>query len=491
MMISDFFTKKGLRRAVTSQARGLARLQEYNIGSANCTLLTTSRGDELNEDMGRVEFFHSRGALLVADQCVFLSTPDGHKAEDRDHFQGHGETLRLWFLYKRIPRVVDVVVEERVTLKTADIPKLSPSSGVGFRVRLITDVIKQDNRNSLRFSHRPGGGALPVYPQILFDVFAMRTNVQLPAEGAIPPWIEDLSVHPFATPERSRNTFSPEALVGRFKDAMRGNPAEDRKVHISKPFLDERLQRGLLLELGYSDVLGLGNEEEGRTLHIKKPSLSWTKDRRDPHHLTLGDLLILHYGSRAPLSGAYDYFQIVTEITKDGLENITIRPVATEAIEGGMRLGLIDFSMNGFRFEATPEFIKYAAPEAANHTVREQFELLQRHLLLFAFYPRLRFSREIETHRPALPKRISVLGQIVRSDIEWEDEEQERGRYKTFGIKLMYDPVEYALDEFRHSRWEMIRPFKENRHFKEVHRALNGLIAFLESQAKEDEESHG
>ena len=490
MMISDFFVKKAQRRTVTPQARGLERLKDYNVSSANCTLLTTASGQELNEDIGRVEFFQSRSRLLVADESVFLSLPDGHKAEDRDHFQGQGESLRLWFLHERIPRVVDVVVEERVHLKGTDVPRLIPQSGVGFRVRLSTDVDKQDNRDSLRFSHRPGAGAMPVYPQILFDVFAMQTNIRLPREGAIPPWIEDLSVHPVSEPRPGvlEAGFSAEALVARFKDAMRGNPVEDRQVHISKPYLDERMQKGLLLELGYSGVLGLASEEEGPTLHIKKPALSWTKNRRDPHHLKLGDILILHYGSRSPFSGAYDYFQMITEITKDGLENMTIRPAATESVEGGMRVGLIDFSMNGFRFAATPEFIKYVAPESAYQSIHEQFELLQQHLLLFAFYPKLRFSPEVESHRPALPKRISVLGQIVRSDIDWEDEEQERGRFRTFGIKMMYDPVEYVVDEFRHSRWEMIRPFKENRYFKEVHKALNGLIAALESQAKEEED---
>lgn len=203
-------------------------------------------------------------------------------------------------------------------------------------------------------------------------------------------------------------------LVARFKDAMRLNPTEDRKVYVSKPYLDEKLQKGLLLDLGYSDVLGLSSEEEGRTLHIKKPTLAWTKDRRDPHHLGLGGILILHYGSRAPISGRKEYFQLVTEIVKDGLENITIRPVAQEAIEGGIRLGLLDFSANGFRIDAIEEFIDYAEP-SDRLTTAEQFERLQQHLFLFAFYPKIRFSREIETHRPALPKRISVLGQIVRS----------------------------------------------------------------------------
>ena len=232
-------------------------------------------------------------------------------------------------------------------------------------------------------------------------------------------------------------------------------------------------------------MLGLGSKEIARTLNIKKPFLSWTKDRRDPCYLGLGDMLILRYGSRTPLSGQYDYYQLVTEVVKNGLEYITIRPVAGDAAEGGLRLNLIDFSVNGFRFEATPEFVNYVAPYLSNHPVVEQLQALEEHLLLFAFYPRLSFNREIEAYYPMLPKRISLLGRIVRSDIEWEDEgDRARGRFRTFGIKMMYDPVEYSRDEFRHTRWEMIRPFKENRYFKEVHRTLNGLIAFLENQSR-------
>jgi hypothetical protein len=49
----------------------------------------------------------------------------------------------------------------------------------------------------------------------------------------------------------------------------------------------------------------------------------------------------------------------------------------------------------------------------------------------------------------------------------------------------MYDPAEYSIEDFDHDRWEIIRPFKENRYFKDVHKSLNGLIACLEAQAKE------
>ena len=67
-----------------------------------------------------------------------------------------------------------------------------------------------------------------------------------------------------------------------------------------------------------------------------------------------------------------------------------------------------------------------------------------------------------------------------------EDEEEQRGgEIKDFGVQFMYDPVAYSRDHHRFDRWEMIRPFKENRYFKEVHKTLNSLIAFLESQLKE------
>jgi hypothetical protein len=51
-----------------------------------------------------------------------------------------------------------------------------------------------------------------------------------------------------------------------------------------------------------------------------------------------------------------------------------------------------------------------------------------------------------------------------------------------FGIKFYYDPAEYSRDTYSYDRFELIRDFKENKHFQEVHKQLNGLIAHLESQ---------
>ena len=487
-MLTKYFVKKGARKRESPERNALTRLREFNVSSANATLIEDHNGHPVDLDLGRVLFFKAGDQFLIEDRSFFVSTPDGIKAEDKDQFKGTGETIKLWFLYERVPRILDCEIVERVHLKARDYTDLSPSSGTGFRVRPLTEVIKQDKRNSLRFSHKPGGGTLPVYPQILFDCFVSLTDLEFPTEGALSPRIEEMKVRPYRPRDRKPNAlFSGEALVGRFKDAMKDNLADDRTVHVSKPHFEEKHNRSVLLELGYSDVLGLGSREIGRTLHIKKPLPSRTKDRRDPNYLVVGDTLVLHYGARSNFSGDNDYYQVVTEVAKGGLENITIRPVAEETEESGLRLSLIDFSVNGFRFAHAKEFVEYVLPEGAwRLDLEEQAEILQSRVFLFNFYPRLRFGREIDGYRPALPKRISVLGRIVRSEIVWEDEEEKlAGQFRNFGVQLMYDPSEYSIEKFDHDRWEIIRPFKENRYFKDVHKSLNGLIAYLEAQAKE------
>ena len=116
--------------------------------------------------------------------------------------------------------------------------------------------------------------------------------------------------------------------------------------------------------------------------------------------------------------GESNYFQIVTEIAKGGLENITIRPVAEETEESGLRLTLVDFSVNGFRFAHSDELLSYVLPENKRKLhLDEQVELLKERMFVFNIYPRMRFNRETEGHRPQLPRKISVIGRIVRSEI--------------------------------------------------------------------------
>ena len=488
-MLSKLFLKRKTGTRLSPLARTLLKLSDINMSSANCTLIQTVSGNTDQEGLGRALFFKSDGRLLIQERAIYITTPDGIKAETHDHFTGPGDIISLWFLHEHVPRIVECRVTERVHFPPDIATTLDPKVGIGFKLVPVSDILKQDKRSSMRFSHLPGQGALPVYPQILFDTFIFKTDHAYPEEGAIPPLIESLRLIPpiGANDLAISPRFDPEELVRTFKQAIRTNANEHRNVHVSKPYLEEKLNRSVLHELGYSDVLGLGSEDLGRNLHIKKPLISRFLNRRDPHYLTLNDTLVLHYGSRNALDGRFSYHELITEISKGGLENLTIRPTLSIRSEQGFRVMLDDFSVNGVRFECSPDFLTYTLGETyCRLPIDEQLNQLYTLVLQMNFYPRLRFSREAEVYRPELPGRFSILGKIVRAEIDWEgEEEQLGGEIRRLGVKFMYDPVEYSRDTFEYDRWEMIRAFKENRYFKSVHKSLNGLIAFLESQAKE------
>ena len=468
-------------------ARALLKLAEFSQSSVRCTLIETAEGEPVQEDLGRTFLFRRDGQILILNRAVYISTPEGIKAEDEHLFKGNGEVIQLWFLHEHVPRVVSCRIEERTRFPEDLQSRLDPKIPFGYKLVPISDVVKQDMRSSLRFSHQSGAGALPVYPHILFDLFVCKTDTTLIPDTPAPAWIE----HPtFTSPDNGAadpevgegGLYDPQSLVGAFKKAMRENPSELRNVYVSKPYLDEKVDRSYLLELGYSDVLGLNSDDVGRVLHIKKPILTLIKDRRDPRYLKVGDTLVLHYGCRTRTG--YDYYEMISEISKGGLENISVRPRMFHRREPGLRVPLVDFCVNGMRFANTPEFMDYMFGEGHEKIpVEEQLEQLKRCIFLFNFYPRLRFSREVDVYRPDLPKRISLFGQIVRGEIQYEDEEEKvGGSLKSFGVRSAYDPSEYSRDEYTFDRWETIRPFRENRYFKAVHKSLNGLIAYLESQ---------
>ncbi|HCR18692.1 MAG TPA: hypothetical protein DIU35_14530, partial [Candidatus Latescibacteria bacterium] len=191
-MLSRFFIKKGGKLRLNPQNRALLKMAELNVSSANITLLRTADGEDTEKDLGKALLYKRNGRLMIQAKGLFITTPDATKAENQDHFQGEGEILRLWFLYERVPRVLECKVEERVRFTLDMLDNVDPKVGVGFRISPLADIVKHDKRSTLRFSHLPGRGALPVYPQVLFDACVWRTNLTFPTEGAITPQIDDL-----------------------------------------------------------------------------------------------------------------------------------------------------------------------------------------------------------------------------------------------------------------------------------------------------------
>ena len=474
----------------------LSRLVEFDPPSINCTILKRADGTDANEDVGRALLFHHNGEMFIQDKAFYISMPDGVKAEDRALFTGQGEVINIWFLHDRIPYTVNCDVADRIRFPPEMLKDMDPKIGAGYRLvkngSPRSNVAKRDKRQAIRFSHKIGRGSMRVYPQILFDASIQKTDFRFPTEGSIPPRITSLKVTPYGKQKEKdpEGLVKSERTVAAFKEAVRMNHSEDRVVYVSKPYMDERTNKRSLIDLGFSEVLGLGAQETGRTIHLKKPlkSMKTKRNRKDPNHLGEGDTLVLHYFSRSPTDGQNEYFEMICVVVKGGIENVTVRPQKEPVQEVNLPIELLDFSLQGLRFENSKEFHAYVfGNEDKANTLEEQQEILENTGFLITFHPRLRFNRDTESYKPDLPLKFEIIGKIVRTEVE-RDEENGEGRMLAFGVRYMYDPAEYSMDDFCFDRWLMIRSFKENSYFKEVHNTLNGLIAHLESQAKEIQE---
>lgn len=477
----------GGKRSIRDVA--LSRLVEMDPPSLNCSIIRAGDGRDVDEDAGRAVLFHLNGEMFMQDKAFFITTPDGIKAEDRSLFVGQGEILNLWFLHDRIPHSVNCEVKERVRFPAEMLRNMDPKVGVGYRLVPLSNVSKRDKRETIRFSHKVGRGAMRVYPQILFDLTVQKTDFRFPTEGSIPPRINTLKLFPYRKPKETEDAeVSAERIVASFKEAIRLNHTEDRVVFVSKPYMDERTNKRTLIDLGFAEVLGLSAQESGRTIHIKKPmkSMKVGKNRRDPNSLNEGDMIVLDYLSRSPVDGKNEYFEMTCQIIKSGIENITVRPRRAPRQDLNLPVELFDFSVKGLRFGNSRELMTYVfGEEGQPGTLSEQKEAIESMGFLFNFYPRLRFTRDTEAYKPDLPMKFSILAKIARCELEVNEGSADLGRITEFGVRFTYDPGEYSLDDFCWDRWVMIRPFKENQYFKEVHKALNGLIAHLESQNKD------
>ena len=479
MMWSNLFNKgKEVKKISLEQV--LDRLVDYNPKTANCVLIKTSEGLEVNEDFGRAFLFRFGDKLYIDDQAIYITTPDGIKAESGYHLD-RGHILHLSFLHNRVPHTMDCRVIDRIRFPNDVLANLDPRMPGAFKLKPVGDVLKKDKRSSLRFTHKVGRGAMKVYTQILFDLFVSKTNFTYPTQGGLPPRITDLQVTGYV----SANDLptDPEAVVKFLKNSLRSNPREDRVVYVSKPHMDERTNRVSLAALGHSSVLGLENPREGeRTLFVKKPT-KMSSDRKSPNNLRESDQVLLGYQAKSLLDFKMEYYELVAEVVRVGTENVTVRPRDTFRRESGLGVELVDFSVGGIKVEADKALLDYLLGDLRRQPIEAQQAVLQDMAILLNFYPKLRFNRETEIYRPDVPLKIQILGKVARSEVS-PVRADEAPEVQALGLKFMYDPTEYSRDAHTFDRWERIREFKENRHFREIHTSLNGLIAFLESQSR-------
>lgn len=482
-MLFNPFKKGGGSKKKASLERILDRLIDMGPNSANCSLIKTRDGNEVDEDLGRTFIFKTEQEVLVQNKAFYISTPDGMKAEDKSLLTGKDEILHLWFLHNRIPHTLDCRLMGRIRFPDNLRRELDPRLPVAYMVRPVGNIRNSDKRTFLRYAHKAGHGSMRVYAQILFDLYITKTDVVFPETGSLPPYIDDPKLEPYET-ENEMEGQSPEDIVKFMKNALRLNTREARVVYVSKPHMDEKTNKVTLLEMDKSDVLGLEtSKEESRTFYIRKPP-KMSSDRKGPYGLRDADTIVLGFHTRVASDTPTEYYDMIADVTRVGTENMTVRTDGDIRKEAGIPVEMEDFSVGGIKIENSNALMTYLlGEEHASMGTEEKIETLGNMCYLLNFYPKLRFQREQLQYEPELPMRIQILGKIVRAQMS-TPREGEEPQISGFGVKFYYDPIGYSRDTYSYDRWELIRDFKENKLFREIHTSLNQLIGFLESQSR-------
>ncbi len=196
--------------------------------------------------------------------------PQGAEAEEA---LGLGEVIRLRFFSQRIPYELDCQISERFNPTRFRSIELTPRFGVGYCVKPLTDVRKRDKRRYVRYTHKIGFGHLRIRSEIQFQVYASRTNLEIPEKGVLSQTItsEDIQITPYANKEveEVRGTEKLEGIVEFFMACMVNNPTEKRICYVSKPFLD-KLNRSSLEGLAHFNVVGAQQATILPKIFIKK-----------------------------------------------------------------------------------------------------------------------------------------------------------------------------------------------------------------------------
>ena len=492
------FKKGGGSKNGNTLERILNRFAAMEPSSVNCSLI---KGEDHHEDLERAFLFKYTDKLLVQNKAIYITTPDGMKAQE--NALGKGEILHLWFLFNRVPHTVDCRVLGRIRFPDHLLDELMPRIPIAYMLRPVGNIRKIEKRQYLRYAHKVGQEDRRVYTQIMFDFYVTKTDLFFPETGSLPPSITDIHTIPHAQNTEVADQ-TPEEVVTFMKNAIRLNSRESRVVFAGKPSMEERSNKVRLLEMGEADMLGLETlkreqnkrQEASRIFYIRKPP-HLVSDKRSPYSLTDGDTLVLNFHTSVSADMPTEYYDLVCEVSRVGTENLTVRTGGDIRKELGIAMEVMNFSIGGIKMNCSSSFMNYVlGDDEDSMPMVEKVNALVNTCYLLNFYPKLRFNRETEVYKPNIPMKIQILSKIVRVDsshgILYEGgnlrqenlsmQDGELPQITGFGIKFYYDPAEYSRDSYSYDRWELIRDFKENRHFQDIHTSLNGLIAFLESQ---------
>ncbi len=472
-MLAKIFKKSGRRSAASQSA--LHRLAKFDARYAECTVVRSADGKKIQDEVGPVSFYRRENRLFTRGQSLYLAPPEGFRP-DEVPFSGRGEVLNLRFYHGSIPYSLDCQVVQRVRFSERLLGGLEPRAPVGYKLTPVNDVERNENRRALRFSNARGAKGTRVLPYFRFDLF-----VELVRQGGLPhetppevvPYPGDDPV-----PDEVKACESPEELVRFFHCMLLANPPHLQQVHLTKILSNSKTGTTEFLDLGYRPVLGLKGEKKGSQIHVRSPVASSRKEKIAPESLRDGDLVVVRFVGRCLIDGMDTHYSWVCRVFKRGLEVVVIRPRGKITRQTGLAVALRDFSLSGVRIQNNPLLETYLVGEDEIPDDPEAvLERLEETRILLHFHPRMHFPNELGIYRPHVPAAFSILGEIVRGRVETR---KDKDTISDLGIAFRYDPADYDGDQFEVTAWEPLRNLRENVEFKEINRALNGLVACLE-----------
>lgn len=472
-MLAKIFKKAPTQKQhADSGDPAIKKLNAFGTRSAVCTVVANAAGEEVQEEVGLCNFYARPKELYARESHFYLAPPAGYTMAS-GLLRGKGELVTLTFHHQRTPYSLTCQVLQRVRFTDRLLELLEPRVEVGFKLKPIGKVTKNENRRSLRFAHVRGIKGPQVAPHFRFDVYAERVALSGGADGTpeILPFPGDDPI-----PSDVQACEKPEEMVSLFHRYIQSNPDYLRSVYLSKADQDIRSGRTDVVPVGPCAVLGLDGDARGTQIHLRRPSLPGGK--KDPVDLREGDVVILNFALREFVQGADLQHRWVCRVYKSGVKVITVRPKGVIQKQTGLPVVLRDFSVSGACLQNSPLLETYLMggddvpddPDQLLHQIKGTG-------LLLNFYPKLYFQKDLVIYKPEVPPVIPVIGEIVRGSI---DSGKDDGRVANFGVTFRFDPADYDPMNYEVRSWEPLRALRENPHFKEVHRALNGLLAYLE-----------
>ena len=482
-MLKNIFRQSKKTKAVDPLAV-IERLNDFSPPSVLASLRMTTGGSEANEPLGRAVILRMEGQFFTEGDCFFLSTPEGMKAGQGSLVGGRGNTLSLQFLHRRVPHSVECRIVGRRRLQPEVARSLDFKVLSAFKLRPLSNIKKADKRNYLRYVlDNYGDQRVPRVPYVDFDVFANQTNQAFPEAGAPRSELDDLRPILRSPPDPSRS-FDAADAVEEFRVIMRQKPPGARQVHLTKVVKSQQLRSGRQTPeesylLGFVDSLGLDKELRIPVIYTRKSAKSDAK-KDNPCNLKPGDRVLLEFAEDG-------YHEMLCEVHEARMQNECLRPLAYMQSEGGVQIHPVDFGVGGTMVESSPELLRTilgdrCPPEVDEHPTYEGafweqfFEELRRPMIQLSFYPKLHFTENLEQFRPELPFRITVISQIMRSQLVSKTERS----VLLHGMRFAYDPMGVPLTWEEMVRWKLMHGFRDNDYFREVHSKLSLTYGFLQ-----------